>query len=195
MCCCNTHILLNAVGLISWCTIVFFFPVALDYCPSAGLKGTPWIGNQSTISSDSLLLVRVLCTADTTGSGIYRKCSSLIRRHCTLSVVGGSVMCRQLFQTFLHILKVSGKGGALPVSLRPRCCWSPIKYQTTSFKDTVSYSSCMTAFMYCNFYIAMEHTSSWDCCRQMWLFPLHTGFTCKWSNLQDLIELSVWLSC
>lgn len=63
----------------------FFFPVVLDYCASVGLKGTPWIGNQSSISGDSLLLVRVLCTADTTGSGSYRKC-----------VVGGSLMCHQL---------------------------------------------------------------------------------------------------
>lgn len=125
-----------------------FFPVVLDYCASVGLKGTPWIGNQSTISGHSLLLVRVLYDADTTGSGIYRKC-----------VVGGSPMCHQLWDIVTHSESVKTRRGVLPVALQPWCCWIPIIYQTASFKDTVLYISCITALMYCTFYITMEHTT------------------------------------
>lgn len=106
----------------------FFFSVVLDYCASVGLKGTLWICNQSTISGDSLLLVRVLCAADTTGSGIYRK-----------RVVGGSSMCHQLWDIVTHSESVKTRRGVLPIALQPRCCWIPITYQTAYFKDTFIY--------------------------------------------------------
>lgn len=79
-----------------------YFPAGLDYCASVGFKETPWIGNQSAISSDSLLFVKRLCPANTTKSGVYRKCSGLFRCHCTLRVGGGSVMCHQLEDIVTH---------------------------------------------------------------------------------------------